>query len=358
MSVVDLDDMAYLQSIDSDNMGVRVSELPMQCKEAKALAEAYSLPMEYSLVDAIVILGMGGSAIGGDLVRTLVQEECPIPILVHRDYGLPAFVNEHTMVIASSYSGDTEETLSAFTEALERGAWPLAITTGGKLGEICKEQDLPLVTFAYESQPRAALGYSFVPLLVILQQLKFSAVKSAELERAITSIEELQAEIRVQVPEKDNKAKQLARRLEGRLPVVYGARHLSEVARRWKCQFNENSKGWGFWEVLPELNHNAVVGYDFPTALAREVRVLMLSSQLYRPRYQVRLQVTGEILAEKGVVHEVIQVQGESPLSQVLWAIHFGDYVSYYLAALRGVDPTPVKTIVYLKERLAQVPQA
>jgi len=355
MNMVDLDDIAYIQRIDPDGMGARVSELPPQCKEAKGLAEACSLPIEYGLVDAIVILGMGGSAIGGDLVRTLVQGECSIPIFVNRDYDLPAFVNDHTMVIASSYSGDTEETLSAFAEALERGAWPLAITTGGKLAEICNEQNLPLITFAYKCQPRAALGYSLVPLLVILQELRFISDKSAELEDAIASMEGLQAEIEVQVPERDNPAKQLARRLEGRLPVVYGAEHLSEVARRWKCQFNENSKGWGFWEVLPELNHNAVVGYDYPAALAKEMRVLMLSSELYRPRHRVRLQATGEILAEKGVVHEIIQIQGRSPLSQALWAIHFGDYVSYYLAALRGVDPTPVKTIAYLKQRLAQV---
>ena len=354
--MVDLDDIAYLQSIDPDNMGARVSDLPIQCEEAKALAEACSLPIEYGLVDAIVILGMGGSAIGGDLVRTLVREECSVPIFVNRDYGLPAFVNDHTMIIACSYSGNTEETLSAFGEALERGAWPLAITTGGKLGEICREQNLPLIAFSYESQPRAALGYSLVPLLVVLQELRFIADKSADLEEAIALMEGLQAEIGVQAPEGDNAAKQLARRLEGQLTVIYGAGHLSDVGRRWKCQFNENSKGWGFWEVLPELNHNSVVGYDFPAALAKQVLVLMLSSELYRPRHQVRLQVTGEILAEKGVAHEPVQVQGESPLSQALWAIHFGDYVSYYLAALRGVDPTPVKTIVYLKERLAQVP--
>jgi glucose/mannose-6-phosphate isomerase len=353
--MVDLDDIAYLHSIDPDDMGARVSELPLQCKEAQALVEEYSLPIEYSLVDAIVILGVGGSAIAGDLIRTLVQGECSIPLFVNRDYDLPAFVDDHTMAIASSYSGNTEETLSAFIEALDRGAWPLAITTGGKLGEICREQGLSIITFDYQAQPRAAFGYSLVPLLVVLQKLKFIDDKSTELDKAVTLMEELQAEIRIEVPERDNPAKQLARRLEGQLPVVYGAGHLSEVARRWKCQFNENSKGWAFWEVLPELNHNAVVGYEFPTILTNEMRVLMLSSELYRPRHQVRLQVTEEILTEKGISNEVIQVQGDSPLSQVLWAIHFGDYVSYYLAALRGVDPTPVKTIAYLKERLAQI---
>ncbi len=353
--MIDLDDMAYLQQVDPEGMGVRVSELPSQCKEAKVLAEECSLPTEYSLVDAVVILGMGGSAIGGDLVRTLVERECSVPIIVNRHYDLPAFVNEHVMVIASSYSGNTEETLCAFSEALKRGAWPLAITTGGKLAEICTSQKLPLIAFDYKSQPRAALGYSLVPLLVVLAKLNLIGDKAADLDEGIAVMERLQAEIGVQVPEADNAAKQLARRLEGQLPVVYGAEHLAAVARRWKCQFNENSKGWGFWEVLSELNHNAVVGYEFPAALAREVRVLMLSSDLYRPRQRVRVEVTGEILAEKGVVHETIVVQGDSPLSQALWAIHFGDYVSYYLAALRGVDPTPVKTIAYLKERLAQV---
>lgn len=353
--MVDLDDISYLRSVDPEGMGARVSELPLQCREAQALVEECSFPIEYGLVDAIVILGMGGSAIGGDLVRSLVEGECSIPIFVNRDYGLPAFVNDHTMVIASSYSGNTEETISAFLEALERGAWPLVIATGGKLAQICRDRQLPLLTFTYDSQPRAALGYSLVPLLVLLHKLKFIADKSAELDNAIASMDDLQAKIGVDVPEKVNVAKQLARKLEGQLPVVYGAGHLSQVARRWKCQFNENSKGWGFWEVLPELNHNAVVGYEFPRDLATRVRVLMLSSALYWPRNRVRLEITREILAEKGVAREVIEVQGEDRISQVLWAIHFGDYVSYYLAQLRGVDPSPVRTISHLKERLAQL---
>jgi len=353
--MVNLDDSAYLQSIDPDGMGARVSELPLQCKEARTLAEGCSLPIEYSLVDAIVILGMGGSAISGDLVRTLIGDECSIPILVNRDYDLPGFVNDHTMVIASSYSGNTEETLFAFSRALERGAWPLAITTGGKLAEVCKEQNLPLIIFEYKSQPRAALGYLFLPILGILQQLNLIGNKSAELDEAVALLERLQKEIGVDVPEKHNPAKQLARRLEGQLPVIYGADHLSEVARRWKCQINENSKGWAFWEVLPELNHNAVAGYEFPAVLAKTMRVLMLSSELYLPRHRARFRVTGEILDQKRIANETIQVQGESRLAQALWAIQFGDYVSYYLAALRGIDPSPVSMIAHLKERLAQV---
>ncbi len=355
MSKVNLDDISCLQSIDQANMLARIADLPLQCREAKALAEECSLPLEYSLVDAVVILGIGGSAIAGDLVRTLVRSECPIPIFLNRDYDIPAFVDNRTLVIASSYSGDTEETLTAFDEALDRGAWPLAITMGGKLAKICREQNLPLIAYEYQSQPRAALGYSFVLLLMILQQLKFIVDKSGQLDEAISLMERLQSRIGVDVPEHSNPAKQLARKLQGRLPVAYGAEHLSEVARRWKCQFNENSKGWAFWEVLPELNHNAVVGYEFPPDLAKEICVLVLSSELYRPRHQTRLEVTREILEQKGVDHEVIRIEGESLLAQALWAIHLGDYVSYYLAAVRDVDPTPVSAIAYLKERLAQV---
>jgi glucose/mannose-6-phosphate isomerase len=356
MSVVDLDDIAYLRSIDPADMAVRIAELPEQCREATRVAGEQTLPEEYGECDAIVILGLGGSAIGGDLVKTLVEGECGVPILINRQYDLPAFVDERTLVIASSYSGNTEEILSAFRRALDRQAKPLAITTGGELARMGRDRNLPVFTFDYESQPRAALGYSLVTLLEVLRRLNYVSDLSADLQEAVATMEAQQAEIGLEVPEEHNAAKQLARRLEGRLPVLYAAGHLTEVARRWKCQFNENSKGWAFWEALPELNHNAVVGYEFPPSMASVARVVMLLSDLYSPRLRLRMEVTGEILSDKGVPHEAIDVSGRSPLAQVLWSIHLGDYVSYYLAALRGADPTPVKTISYLKERLAQMP--
>ncbi len=356
MSTVDLDDIGFLESIDTEEMGRRISELPMQCREARSLVKECSLPDDYRNAEGIVILGLGGSAISGDLVSTLVRDECSVPIFVNRDYDLPAFVSAQTLVVASSYSGNTEETLSAFRQALHRGARPMAITTGGELADLCQREALPLITFDYESQPRAALGYSFVTLLSVIQELGYVSDKSAQLEDGIISLERLGSETGLQVPEADNPAKQLARRLQGKLPVIYGAGPLSEVARRWKCQLNENSKNWAFWEVLPELNHNAVSGYEFPGSLAPEIHVLMLSSDLYQARHRVRLEVTGEILDQHGIAHEAIHIRGASPLSQVLWAIHFGDFVSYYLAALNGVDPTPVRAISYLKRRLAEIP--
>jgi glucose/mannose-6-phosphate isomerase len=356
MSAVDLDDTSYLRDVDPADMAGRISELPKQCREAMVVADQCALPGEYGVCDAIVVLGLGGSAIGADLVKTLVEDECRVPIFVNRQYDLPAFVDERTLVFASSYSGNTEEVLSAFRRAVDRRARTLAITTGGELARICRDQNLPLITFDYESQPRAALGYSLVILLQVLQRLNYVRDMRADLQAAVVAMEALQAEIGIQVPEEQNPAKQLARRLGGTLPVIYAAGHLSQVARRWKCQFNENSKGWAVWEVLPELNHNAVVGYEFPGVMSPIGRVVMLSSDLYPPRLRLRMEVTGEILTDKGIPHETVIVQGSSTLAQVMWSIHLGDYASYYLAALRGVDPSPVKTIAYLKERLAQMP--
>ena len=355
MNVINLDDWTLFHEIDPDDMLDRIAELPQQCRDAWANVQSLELPTGYRQVSKIVILGLGGSAIGGDLLRALAEPECRLPIVINRDYSVPVFVNAETLVIASSYSGNTEETLSAFEEAGKRGAALLAITTDGKLARRAREWGVPLLTFDYKSQPRAALGYSLVSLVGIVQKLGMIADKEADLEEAIAVMEALQEEIKETVPVIENPAKQLARRLYGHLPVVYGAGYLAEVAHRWKTQFNENSKAWSFFESLPELNHNAVVGYQFPGELAQKVVVAMLTSLLDHPRHKVRFQVTQEILARQGVAWEKIEARGESPLAQMLWAIHFGDYVSYYLAMLYGVDPSPVKTIGYLKERLAQL---
>jgi glucose/mannose-6-phosphate isomerase len=353
--MINLDDLNLSKKLDPEGMLARIAELPQQCRDAWANVQTFDLPADYARVNSIVVAGMGGSAIGGDLVRCLAEPECPVPIAVSRDYTLPSFVGPATLVIASSYSGHTEETLSAFAQARERGAKLLAITTGGELARQAREWGAPLLTFSYRSQPRAALGHSFTLLLGVVGKLGFIADQSADLEEAIAVMEALQGEIRETVPTTQNPAKQLARKIYGHLPFVYGAGALSEVAHRWKTQFNENSKAWGVFDLLPELNHNTVVGYEFPADLAEKVVVVMLTSPLDHPRTRVRFRVTGEILARRGVAWEMIEARGRSPLAHMLSTIHFGDYVSYYLAMLYGVDPTPVAIIAYLKERLAQV---
>jgi len=327
---------------------------PQQCNAAWHKAEDFQLPKDYANIDKVVILGMGGSAIGGDLLRSLVSPKSKPIIFINRDYDPPAFVDDRTMVIASSYSGNTEETLSAFSQALEKKCKKLAMTTGGKLKTMAENAKAPVFVIDYKGQPRAALGYSLMPLIAFLQKLGLLEDKRAEVEVMIQCIEKLVGELKETVPTGSNRAKQLACKLHRKIAVTYGAGILSNVARRWKTQINENSKSWAFHEVLPELNHNAVVGYQLPAELAPNIYVTMLRCPSLHPRTLIRYQVTSELLKQNGISHEIIDSQDGSELSQIMSLIYLGDWVSYYLAILNEIDPTPVKAIDYLKKRLSE----
>ncbi len=348
----DLDAHDQFARLDPHGMLTRIGELPQQCEHGWSLALQLSLPNEYRQPGQIVLLGVGGSAIGGDLLRTLVMQDCPVPIVVHRDYSLPAFVDRDTLVVVSSYSGNTEEALVGFEAATQRAARVMAITTGGELARRAHERGLPVWTFDYQAQPRAALGYSLTFLLGALQHLELVSDKSADVAEATAVMRQWQSQIKESVPEAENPAKQMARRLHRRLPVVYAAEHLSEVGRRWKGQFNENSKSWGVFDVLPELDHNTVVGYPLPPGLSRLAHVVLLTSPLNHPRVLLRFDITRELLQRHGYAYDMIEAHGQSRLAQVLSAIHFGDYVSFYLAMLNGVDPWAIGNIEFVKSRL------
>ncbi len=354
MNNVNLDDPAVFKQYDPEGMLSRIQELPWQCQNAWQLAMGFNLPAAFSRVNKVVILGMGGSAIGGDLVSSLVSSESKVPVLVLRDYNLPAFVDARTLVIASSYSGNTEETLSAFGQALKTRAKKLAITTGGKLKTIAEESNVPVFSFNYKAQPRAALGFSFLPTLCFLQKLGFLSEKTIDITETVQVLQGVSQKMRGEVPLATNPAKQMAARLYDCLPVIYGAGIVAEVARRWKTQMNENGKAWAFYEVFPELNHNATVGYQFPAELAGRIKVVMLRSPLLHQRVQLRYQITCELLDRAGIQYTFVDGEGSSRLSQMMSLILFGDYASYYLAILYRTDPSPVKVIDYLKEQLAK----
>jgi glucose/mannose-6-phosphate isomerase len=352
MARVNLDDPKVYIKYDPEGMLAHIKELPVQCRKAWLAAMDFNLPPHYGNVDKVVILGMGGSAIGGDLVRSLVQSESKIPVIVHRDYGLPAFADARSLLIASSYSGNTEETLSAFEAALATGYKKLVITTGGKLKEMAEANNIPVFKIEYQSQPRAALGFSFLSTLGVMQKLGFIKDKTADVAETVELLEHLSTRLDEKSRAKANPAKQLARHLHGCLPVIYGAGITAEVAHRWKTQINENSKAWAFYEVFPELNHNATVGYPLPKGVASKIRVVLLRSPGNNERIKLRYDVTTELLKQAGVSYEFVDSEGKSPLSQMLSLVMMGDFASYYLALLYGVDPSPVKVISYLKERL------
>ncbi len=343
-----------LHRLDPEDMYLRIAELPDQVLRAWDLVGDLSLPAEYRTFRNVVVLGMGGSAIGADLVRSLLEHSSPVPIQVVRDYRCPAYVGPDTLVVASSYSGNTEETLAALDEALAAGAHCVAVGTGGKLELKAKEAKIPYVRFQYRASPRAAIGYSFTLIAGVLSAAGLAPFSVAELYGAAETMRTWQAELNPDVPEDRNAAKQMARRLFGRVLVVYGAGVLSEVARRWKGQVNENSKAWAFLEAMPELNHNAVLGYSHPSRDEQKQTVIMLRSKLDHPRIAVRYDVTATLLEQHGIPCEMVWARGDTAVAQVLSAIHFGDYVSLYLAYLYESDPTPVGSIDYLKDRLAK----
>jgi glucose/mannose-6-phosphate isomerase len=299
---------------------------------------------------------MGGSAIGGDFVRRLAMSESKAPVWVHRDYSLPAFVDANTLVIASSYSGNTEETLSAFTRSLGTRARKLAMTSGGKLKDLAEKEGIPVFIIDYKAPPRAAFPHSFVPLVGIFQKLGLLADKSADLQEAVGVLRKLSEDLIETNPVASNPAKQLASRLRGRVAVIYGAGMLSEVARRWKGEFNENSKAWAFFEGFPELNHNAVVGYEFPREAKDRIIVFMMRSSSLHPRILLRYDITARLLAQAGITCECVEASGRSALAQMLSLVLLGDYASFYLSMLNEVDPTSTSAIDFVKQSLAQSP--
>jgi len=351
-----LDDPSAYQRIDASSTRTIIRDLPRQCRVAWREGRALELPPDYCSVDKVVILGMGGLVIAGDLLRSLAALESPVPVFVHRDYGLPLTVNDRTLLVAMSYSGDTEETVSAFEEALSTDAKKLVITTGGRLLASARANGVPAFVFSYKSTVRGALGYGLMSLLAIAEKVGIVGKKADDVEEAAILMEHMAGRIGVHAPLKRNAAKQLAAGLQGRLPVVYGAGLLAEVAHRWKTQFNENSKLWCFWEELPEADHNAIVGYGLPEEIAARAFVIFLRGPALHPRVRMRYELTRQALQDAGVASETVDAEGKSPLAQVLSTVFFGDYVSLYLAIQGGVDPSPTTAIADLKRWLADQP--
>jgi len=356
--MVDLDDLLIYRRLDAAGMLDHMHQFPDQCRLAWEKVLRFALPPEYSPVDKVVILGMGGSAIGGDIARRLALTESRVPVWVHRDYGLPPFVDRNTLLIASSYSGNTEETLSAFTASLKTPAKKLAITAGGRLKKLAEKRGIPVFVIDYQAPPRAAFPHSFVPLVGIFQKLGLLDDKSADLKQALKILNKLAGDFVETRPLASNPAKQLAARLWGHLAVIYGGEILSEVGRRWKTQLNENGKAWAFFELFPELNHNAVAGYDFPPEVRDRVFVVLLHSALFSPRSQLHYEATAKLLAELGISHEVVEAVGKTALAQVMSLVLFGDYVSLYLAMLNETDPTLLAAVDFVKGYLARFDSA
>jgi len=352
-----LDAPEIYRELDPAGMGQHISGLPEQCREAWERAQEFSLPPDYRDFDRITLSGMGGSAIGGDLLQGLCAAE-GVAVEVYRDYSPPPSQDGRTLSIFCSHSGKTEETVSAFEASLNTPSKKLAVTGGGRLAELAREQGIPVFTIACPAPPRASLGYTFVALVGLVQKAGLLKDKSEEMAGAIRTLEGMRERLGPEVPAEANAAKRLARLLQGKFPVIYGAGFLSGVARRWKTQINENGKAWAFFDLLPELNHNSVVGFRLPAELLSGLYVIFLASPLLHPRVRLRYDLTTRLLQEAGVAYWVCEGEGEGLLSQMMSLIYLGDWVSYYLAMLYRVDPSPTPAIDFLKAELSRHSEA
>lgn len=352
-----LDDMDFA-ALDPDNMRGHIDALPDQLESAWDHAKSLDLPTSFRDVSRIVIAGMGGSAIAGDLLAALVESTSPIPVVVHRDYDLPAYMHgKDTLLIAMSASGSTEETLSVVQQGIEHGMQIMAITRGGLLGQMVGDSGGTVWTYDYDSPPRAALGWLYGLLLGAAFRLGLDGILESDVTEAIERLRRDREVWKCETLTNRNSAKRGAGQLLDRIPVIWGAGFLAPVARRWKTQLNENAKTSAFFEVMPELNHNAVVGIVAPEELMNRHKiqiVQLISKQHDHPRVHQRYEVTDDLLREAGVISEVIKARGSSKLAQQMNLIQFGDYISYFLAMANGVDPTPILPITMIKQKMAE----
>ena len=293
---------------------------------------------------------MGGSAIGGALARAALGDQLTRPIFVTRAYGLPTWTTPDTMVLCASYSGNTEETLACFESAGALGARRIAVTTGGKLAEMAREEGVPVIPIPGGFQPRAAVAYMIVAALEVAALCGAGPRLTSEIDVAASHTEQLVAEWGPDAAE-DSLAKELARGLYGTIPVIAGAGLTNPIAYRWKTQINENSKQPCFWNELPELDHNEIAGWEGASELGRFSAVFLDDSDAH-PRVKERMDITERVIASSAAASFRIETKGQSAIERVISLVLLGDLASIYLAALRGVDPGPVRSIDELKAAL------
>ncbi len=349
---MNLDDHTRFPELDPQNMLAEIEGLPAQLQTAWNLGQSLPLPSAGG-IRQVVIAGMGGSAIGADLLAAYAAPLCPVPVHVHRNYGLPAWAHgPETLLIASSHSGNTEETLSAFRAGLENGCRMLAVSTGGKLSALAQEHGVSLWRFEHRGQPRAAVGYSFGLLLALFARLSLLPDPATEVAEAIRTMQTRQEDLSAAVPVAHNPAKRLAGQLLGRWVAVFGTDILEPVARRWKGQISELAKAWAQFEFLPEADHNTLAGLHNPAEAILHTFALFLRAPSSHPRNRKRSDLTRRIMMLEGLNTDFVDARGESRLAQQWSTLHFGDYTAYYLAMAYGVDPTPVEAIESFKAQM------
>ena len=345
--------MPETNPFDPQDMNAAIEALGANLKAGWQLGLRLEVP-EVGQLRQVVICGMGGSAIGGDFVISYLGESFPLPVAARRNYGLPGWAHgEETLVICSSHSGNTEETLSSFRAALEQGCSLVSICTGGKLAEMSAEAGKTCWTFDHVGQPRTAIGWSVGMLLALLFRMGLIEDQTQAVEEAAAVMAEGIQRLGKGSPVAANPAKRLAGQLLERNIVIYGAGEMEVLARRWKSEINELAKAWAAFEGIPEMNHNALAGLHHPQSLYEHTSAIFLCTDFDHERNRKRIELSQRFFLQAGVAVDSVHARGEGRLAQMFSLLQFGDYVSYYLALAYGEDPTPIDILTELKGLLA-----
>ncbi len=342
---------------DRSNFIAYLNELPEQVSVSETLMKKKKFKVKTADIHNIVLSGMGGSAISGELLLDYLADELKVPTYLNRNYHLPAFVNEKTLFIAISYSGDTEETLSAMQEAIDRSATVIGISSGGEVESKCRMHDFPHIAIKPGLPPRQALGYLFFPLLIFFEKIGMISSKAADRKETSTVLNDL---VERYSPEKNfrhhNMANNISQSIYHAIPVIYsGVPYLGGVTVRWRNQFSENAKSMAFSNVLPELNHNEIMGWEGLHEVNKHFRVIFLRDADEGDRIRQRIEITKKILKKNNILFGEVYAEGESRLAKIFSLISAGDWASYYWAMLNEKDPFKIDSIDQLKQRLGEV---
>ncbi len=350
-----LDNIEKIQKIDKFGLLGNIEDMPDQISAGWELGSKSTLPSHYYNIKNILLCGMGGSGISSLLAKSLISDSARVPIDVWQDYNLPYYIDTSSLVIVTSFSGNTEESISCLKEAIDRQSKIIVISTGGEAGAICKKMKIPFVEFSYGSPPRAAFGYTFSILMQLLKRLNMIEIEDRLIVQAVKYLKNLATKINIQANSSQNIAKSYAEQMNGSVPIIIGSEHLSVVSYRWSTQINENAKQAAWSDTIPEMNHNRVCGLDFPKNIKENLKYYILSSKNINERLILRESILSQLFDRSRLNYETIYLQpSTNKIIESLSFIMLGDYISFYLAILNTTDPSRIKNIEYYKEKLLQ----
>jgi glucose/mannose-6-phosphate isomerase len=351
-----LDDLEKIGKIDSKGMAGSIIFLKDQVKSAWDESKNLKLPEDYKNVQNICLAGMGGSALGTHIIRSVW--DIPVPLQIVREYTLPSFVNENTLVISSSYSGTTEEALSALKDAVNKKAKIVGIASGRDLVSELKKNNLPYYQFDEKynpsQNPRLGLGYTMVGILGILSNLGLVNITRENIQKIITRIDEVNAVFRTESKQLDNEAKQKAQELLGKIFTIAAGPFLAGNAHTFANQINESAKVFGSYFIFSELNHHLLEGITYPDALKNTVKFFNFESDLYDEKINTRLKLSNELLEKNGIPYASYKVKSDEKDLAAFEALTFSSWTSFYMAIAYGVDPNIIPNVSYFKEQLAK----